>query len=103
MTPNRDNIQKWVDALRSGEYKQCYGVLSDGEGYCCLGVACKISGKRWNELAGMLSNPVMEWLGVADDDPQLGVASASQWNDCDRLTFPQIADLIEAKYLKGAA
>lgn len=31
--------QKWLDALRSGEYKQGKGRLRDGNGaYCCLGV-----------------------------------------------------------------
>lgn len=31
--------EKWVAALRSGEYKQATGVLKNKEGgYCCLGV-----------------------------------------------------------------
>lgn len=35
---------KWVAALRSGEYKQIAGQLSDGDGgFCCLGVLCAIS------------------------------------------------------------
>lgn len=29
---------KWLAALRSGEYKQCTNVLYNGGGYCCLGV-----------------------------------------------------------------
>jgi hypothetical protein len=35
--------EKWVKALRSGEYKQGTGVLKslDGE-YCCLGVLCEV-------------------------------------------------------------
>lgn len=47
MTPNRENIQKWVDALRSGDYKQGEGALVSGSDsdkhYCCLGVACAIA------------------------------------------------------------
>lgn len=35
---------KWVAALRSGEYQQARGTLFDGEGYCCLGVLCKVAG-----------------------------------------------------------
>lgn len=36
------NIKRWVDALRSGAYKQCRALLRggfDGSQYCCLGVA----------------------------------------------------------------
>lgn len=45
--------EKWIAALRSGEYKQTEKYLYDGYGYCCLGVACKITGtedwamKKW--------------------------------------------------------
>lgn len=35
-------IQKWCDALRSGEYKQTRDKLEDVNGFCCLGVACKV-------------------------------------------------------------
>lgn len=43
---------KWLAALRGGEYQQAQGALRRVEegkvGYCCLGVACEISGKgRW--------------------------------------------------------
>jgi hypothetical protein len=45
--PNKKNIRKWVDALRSGEYQQGKNYLLSPDGkqrYCCLGVACEISG-----------------------------------------------------------
>jgi hypothetical protein len=35
---------KWLAALRSGEYKQGSNKLIYGDKYCCLGVACAISG-----------------------------------------------------------
>lgn len=37
---NKDIKDRWVTALRSGEYKQCKGVLMEKEprAYCCLGV-----------------------------------------------------------------
>lgn len=40
----KPTIQKWVNALRSGKYKQAKGTLYDEEtdGYCCLGVYCKV-------------------------------------------------------------
>lgn len=37
-------IRKWVKALRSGKYIQGTGRLRVGDSYCCLGVACDISG-----------------------------------------------------------
>lgn len=38
------NALKWIEALESGEYKQGTGWLRRGNTYCCLGVACDISG-----------------------------------------------------------
>jgi hypothetical protein len=35
--------EKWVAALRSGEYAQTKGVLRDKEGFCCLGVLCDVA------------------------------------------------------------
>lgn len=41
-----NNVQKWLDALRSGEYKQGASALTrrtdEGDLDCCLGVACKL-------------------------------------------------------------
>ena len=43
----------WVDALRSGEYKQAREVLrtNGGTSFCCLGVLtdlyCKSNNKAW--------------------------------------------------------
>ncbi len=34
--------EKWVAALRSGEFYQIKGALVNEDGYCCLGVACSI-------------------------------------------------------------
>lgn len=34
---------KWVQALRSGDYRQGKGRLRVGETYCCLGVLCELA------------------------------------------------------------
>lgn len=41
--------QKWLEALRSGQYQQGKGVLRDSlDRFCCLGVLCDIVDKsRW--------------------------------------------------------
>lgn len=46
-----ENREKWVAALRSGEFKQARGYLSvDGVGMCCLGIACDLAIKDGVEL-----------------------------------------------------
>ena len=43
--------QEWIDALRSGKFKQGKRLLHDLETdtYCCLGVLCKIAELNENE------------------------------------------------------
>lgn len=38
---------KWIEALRSGKYKQGRGRLQRDGGFCCLGVLCDILGAKW--------------------------------------------------------
>lgn len=33
----------WVEALRSGKYRQGQGGLRSSRGYCCLGVLCDLA------------------------------------------------------------
>lgn len=40
--------EKWLKALESGRYKQSKHFLKRDGGYCCLGVACRITGKKFN-------------------------------------------------------
>lgn len=135
---NKENIRKWVEALRSGKYQQMKGKLSDGKCFCCLGVACEVAienGVKMNKIvdnsgteieyqgqldssAGELPEDVSRWLDlVVDDedgflrfssDPKLPTPehrnfSATTWNDSMEYTFAQIADLIEATYLREGA
>lgn len=130
-TPNKARIQLWVDALRSGEYRQARGALrrlvpgeetdSDLYGYCCLGVACEIARKtessisinygQWTALPG----EVAKWYGLDAADPWIGEApccddhqgdmkkvSASEANDNLKWSFDRIAFEVEKKYLQEA-
>ena len=95
------NAQKWVDALRSGKYKQTREALRNDEGnepkFCCLGVACDLYAKEtnvdgWQKIEtgvntlykfvseessseAALPRPVAEWLGLnsveGEFDPEL--------------------------------
>jgi hypothetical protein len=56
-----DFKQKWIAALRSGEYKQGQNALERKGEYCCLGVACAVSGVK---DISFLSN-----YGYIDYDP----------------------------------
>lgn len=47
---HKERIQKWVNALRSGNYKQGTKVLKTQDNkFCCLGVACDIYSKETGE------------------------------------------------------
>jgi len=93
--PNKDSIEKWVEALRSGEYRQGKGYLNRknkrGQSlFCCLGVACEVARKNGvavdmkKELGGgevgddiqwydgtstTLPPSVQKWLGLRNNNP----------------------------------
>lgn len=100
---------KWVAALRSGEYKQAFGRLRDGDLFCCLGVLCDIHAKEteegWWDDRGyygrereVLPTDVCEWAripakaghNVALDEDRCLSAMNDQGD-----TFAEIADIIE--------
>ena len=49
--------KKWIEALRSGNYKQAEGQLRDNDGFCCIGVACDL-----------LKNVPIPYPGHVDED-----------------------------------
>ncbi len=76
---NRELVKHWVEALRSGKYKQGRRALRNKDNeFCCLGVLCDISkqdlGIDWElddeeeiysmeESKGVLPDKVWEYLG----------------------------------------
>ena len=117
-----DIKQKWVDALRSGEFKQGRNALRqivDGQPLdCCLGVLCELHRRehperfKWvqdhqqchlfnpedsTSTYSFLPHAVCVWAGLdpfQEADPHLGSDTASEHNDSGR-TFEEIAKLIE--------
>lgn len=114
----------WLEALRSGKYKQGRGVLNDGDTHCCLGVLCEIATdagvvqKRVDSIGaasyngGDLMPPreVSEWAfgsGYAWQSewvvPDRSAEIAGQWialsalNDERGASFATIADIIEVE------
>lgn len=112
--------EKWINALRSGEYKQTQGNLYEpGVGYCCLGVLTdlylKEKGLEWdtngtNSYSGwgsvddeyeFLPDSVRNWAGLKDnrgtyEDDTLEFPALTDLNDNGN-TFDDIADVIECK------
>ena len=103
--------EKWVDVLRNGKYLQGRGALKQGRlsfSYCGLGVACEIYRKEfggtWEGEAfrtgtsfatkSLPPDEVLKWLGISKITAQY-LAKA---NDSLRLSFHEIADLIELNF-----
>jgi len=115
MSKLNPNAQKWVDALRSGKYKQGRYQLNDGTGLCCLGVGCEVAkdngigvrkesyyrGFSYDTHRVSMPAAVCNWLHLFRDK----LAVLMRLNDDDLLSFPQIAAFIEehAKELGVAA
>lgn len=100
-------MQKWVKALRSGEYKQTTYRLIDDDGFCCLGVLCDIATKEgiitldiW-QSGSRLPVEVMKW---ADISHHYGAYNKSAYNLADLndngKSFKYISSIIEKKYAK---
>lgn len=126
----KEAIIKWINALRSGKYKQTKKTLHDAEGYCCLGVACDIFLKKKSLSAtgyiygqvpsDQTSSP--KWLKIINSDTRLLGVQLSVLNDhgisiqtlndlgasgqgheiLEPFTFDEIADLLQLVYLEQA-
>ena len=108
---NQQVKQKWVSALRSGDYQQTKYYLHTGDGFCCLGVLCDLYGKEHNVEWNLANNgnnyefqdrpscppfSVTEWAGIVSSNPYICSRSftLAELND-NGSTFNEIADLIE--------
>lgn len=96
---------KWVEALRSGKYKQGTGRLlragRDGYKHCCLGVLCEVAGYQRGEGDVYLDKQSIPLTYSLDDhtDLILGITPSVEsflirMND-GGLTFAEIANHIE--------
>lgn len=99
--------EKWLEALRSGKYKQGRGELrSVNDEFCCLGVLCDVSGQgEWDKRTeahysygqgtkwGAYGLPLFmnEFTGLTMKPEETLFAL----NDDKKLSFNEIADWIE--------
>lgn len=100
--------KQWVDALRSGKYKQTKGTLHnlDDGGFCCIGVACVVWGISSAEYMGVeLQKDSFENEGPLECytawQKRSGLKNVqsklTKMNDSGNYTFNEIADWIEEK------
>ena len=121
----KEIAEKWVQALRSGEYKQGSDVLhnTSNNTYCCLGVLCDIyqkEGNKFNSVSegswgvqtdngfenlpatffddrpDVLPEVVMKWADISCSSGSFGDSNLAALNDDDGYTFDEIATVIEA-------
>ena len=106
---------RWVAALRSGDYIQGQGSLKNGDKFCCLGVLCDILAKELDvdwEAPGrgfhrelfdgytyLLPDIIKEEVDLEGLDPVITIKDEkefiSQFNDERGITFAELADAIE--------
>ena len=108
---NQQVKQKWLSALRSGDYQQTRQYLHKEDGFCCLGVLCDLYGKEHNVEWKLMNNnhfyvfqdetacpplSVVEWAGIEGSNPYICSRSVTlaELNDTGS-TFNEIADIIE--------
>lgn len=107
------NAQKWVDALRSGKYRQGQCQLSEigpeGARHCCLGVLCEVAMDakvigRYKAERSYLPERVMVWAGLKTEKANFRESNAEENSEGGTLvqlndrgeSFAKIADFIEA-------
>ena len=113
---NQEIKKRWVDALRSGKYKQCTGALhkTDG-GFCVLGVLCDLyDSNLWTQAPcndiyydfskwghSYLPKKVIQWADIGSIvycGPQVDFNDSKQYlsdlNDRG-LSFVELADIID--------
>jgi len=101
---NKENVSKWIDALRSGKYKQGVGSFKyletpDINGpclHCAVGVACEVMNPEGYYLKEVFQfkdlDALSEWLGLDEDI----FCIIEDLNDSWKFTFNEIAEYLEA-------
>lgn len=130
--PVRPVIERWVEALESGKYRQGRGYLNREGRFCCLGVLCELAADEgvvdrvtrvgldgnyvnYGGCSAVLPDEVISWAGLASPNPPvryqdtyggdsfLRVSDLVFENDGNGRTFWEIANLIRTNYLDDDA
>lgn len=122
MLTQDEKIALLVADLRANAHLQGTNYLCRNDKYCCLGRACEVAiangldvkkrsesnGKamvtKYDDFAGSMPDSVRDWYGFSyneglffpnEEGPEY--TELTSCNDFYRLTFPEIASLIEAR------
>lgn len=115
--------ERWLEALRSGKYKQAQNLLkhtdknNENPEFCCLGVLCELAvesniispsemniDEEWAYMGHSDLTPpeVSDWAGFSDSNPEVAIDDdlrytlcLSDLNDTYAYDFEKIADIIE--------
>ncbi len=102
----KENLIDLIEALESNEYKQIFGEYynstDEKEIQCCaIGLAmmtAKVPEKEyWYSVKSFMRLPIVdiqEAYGIDINDE----SAIMNWNDTDRLSFPEIAQKLRVKY-----
>ena len=100
-------VEKWIEALRSGEYKQTRETLVvkkpfHHSKYCCLGVACRVADIKDEEIINdnelcYLEEPLLSRIPAYTNFIRSLESRLITMNDDDKKTFEEIADYIEER------
>lgn len=106
----KSQFERWIEALRSGDYPQTQGCMQDDKGFCCLGVLMHIEGEdivlgeefdncnNYNLVYSWVDFPVYSWWDFPEGGHVLSERLISM-NDKGH-SFQEIADEI-VDYYKG--
>jgi len=105
----KDIADKWVKALRSGEYEQGRDHLKRANKYCCLGVLCEISGlSKWDGKSSginsyfhsdaLLPNEIQTWAKMKSFGGRLRNGTTLTSLNDSGFNFDNIADIIETEW-----
>lgn len=127
MAINKERLQLWLDALRSGDYLQGAGSLRPSQdAYCCLGVLCDVYKRETGNgefdvdrqgffVGGEFDDTqppplVLDWIGnnykdmfiTLDEEAGLykSIVSLNDGISCRKRSFAEIADILENEHLK---
>jgi len=92
-------LERWVEALESGNYKQCRGELrSDTDAaFCCLGVLVEIE-QAWEKPEDAVGK-VYKCAGLGKVTMEYGTAHYIHMNDNEEASFEEIAADIRLRHL----
>jgi len=96
----KEQRKAWVEALRSGKYKQGQGFLKCDDSFCCLGVLQLISGAFIPSNAIHVDPDVRDKIGLSTSSGRFYIDGEekhlSNLNDSG-VSFHDIADIIESE------